>query len=188
MLPEILQDRAAAYVTGSLPATERQDFELVLAFHVELQRHVAELQDAASAAIVAGRQIAAAPAALRGRLLAALAQAPAPDPAPVPEPMVVTDPLGRVQWVNAPFEAMCGHSLAELRGRKPGTVLQGRDTDPAAVNRIREAVRARARCRETLVNYHKDGSPYRVDVRITPILDEACEPLWFIAQETKLPV
>jgi PAS domain S-box-containing protein len=99
----------------------------------------------------------------------------------------VTDPVGRIEWVNPAFTAMCGHDLAELRGRKPGPILQGPDTDPAAVARIREAVHARRACRETLVNYHKNGTPYRAEVRIAPVLDDAGEPLWFVARERLLP-
>jgi hypothetical protein len=36
------------------------------------------------------------------------------------------------------------------------------------------------------VNYHKDGTPYRADVRIMPILDNAGQTLWFVAKERKL--
>jgi PAS domain S-box-containing protein len=100
--------------------------------------------------------------------------------------LVVTDPAGQVEWVNPAFTGMCGYALDELKGRKPGHLLQGPDTDRAAVNRIREAIRDRRPCRETLVNYHKDGSRYRVDLRITPILDDKSQPHWFVAQERKL--
>jgi PAS domain S-box-containing protein len=99
----------------------------------------------------------------------------------------VTDAEGRVEWVNAAFTAMCGHDLTEIKGHKPGRVLQGPETDAAAVARIRAALAAHEPCHETLVNYHKDGSPYRVDVRINPILDEDGAPLQFVARERKLP-
>ena len=77
-------------------------------------------------------------------------------------------------------------SLAELKGHKPGHVLQGPETDRVAVGRIRTALRERQSCRETVVNYHKDGSNYRAEVNIMPILDDAGEPLWFVARERKL--
>jgi hypothetical protein len=51
---------------------------------------------------------------------------------------------------------------------------------------MRSALHARRPCRETLVNYHKDGSAYVVDIEITPILDEEQQPLWFVARERKL--
>ena len=104
-----------------------------------------------------------------------------------PEGFVVTDPRGLVEWINPAFTALCGYALEEIKGRKPGHLLQGPGTDPAPVARIRESLREKRPCRETLVNYHKDGTLYRVDVRITPILDDDRQPLWFVAQERKLP-
>jgi len=185
MLAEPLQDWAALYVSGAVTAPERESFEVVLEFHDELRGHVNGLREAATAVALAtlGR-MPEPPAALKARLLAA---ADAPRPAREPEALVVTDGTGCVQWVNGAFTELCGYTLPELRGRKPGPLLQGTDTDPAAVERIRASLRERRPCREALVNYHKDGSPYRVDVRITPLLDDARQPLWFVARERRLP-
>jgi PAS domain S-box-containing protein len=82
---------------------------------------------------------------------------------------------------------MCGYSLEELKGHKPGRVLQGPQTDPSAVERIRNALGSRQSCRETLTNYHKDGTRYLADIRIAPILDDDGRPLWFVARERKVP-
>ena len=185
MLSELLQDRAALYVSGAMTGPERENFELILEFHEELRLHLAGLEAVATAVEMAHLPAAAAPpAALKSRILAALDAHPRPTE---PDGFVVTDPGGHVEWVNPAFTAMCGFALDELKGRKPGHALQGPDTDPGAVQRIRAAVQARRPCRETLVNYHKDGSPYRVSVAITPILDDDAQPLWFVAQERKLP-
>ena len=100
--------------------------------------------------------------------------------------VVVTGPEGLVEWINPAFTAMCGYSLTELKGRKPGQLLQGPETDAAAVDRIRSAVRNCLPCREQLVNYHKDGTLYRVDIAIAPVLDDAGQPLWFVATEREL--
>jgi len=109
-------------------------------------------------------------------------------PAPTePEALLVTDPDGLVLWLNPAFTAMCGYSLAELKGRKPGHLLQGPATEAAAVQRIRESLQARRDCRETLINYHKNGTRYRAEVRITPVLADGGDPLWFVAKERKIP-
>ena len=145
---------------------------------------VSELSDVVASVTVAGfTSVAAPPAALKTRILDSLATLPVRQE---PEGLVATDPAGLIQWVNGGFTAMCGYSLEELKGRKPGHVLQGPDTDRAAVDRIRAALRAGRDCRETLVNYHKDGTRYRADVRIAPILDDDDKPLWFVARERKL--
>ncbi len=184
MLTELLQDRAARYVSGDMRAAERESLEVILAFHPELRAQVAGLQETVAAVVMAAVQPFAPPAALKVRLLGAVDALP---PTPEPEGWVATGPDGLVLWVNPAFTVMCGFSLAELKGRKPGHLLQGPDTDAAAVERIRESLRARRACRETLVNYHKDGTRYRAEVRIDPILDDEGQPLWFVAKERKLP-
>lgn len=184
MLPENLQDRAALFVAGAMTAAERESFEVLLEYHGELRAHVGRLQEAVAAVELAHTpETVAPPAGLKARILGALDALPV---SPGPESLVVTDAAGRVEWVNAAFTAMCGYPLDELRGRKPGHVLQGPGTDAAAVARMREALRLRRACREDLVNYHKDGSEYRVEVRISPVLDDAGEPLYFVARERKL--
>jgi PAS domain S-box-containing protein len=179
-----IQDCAAHYVSGEMPARERESLEVVLEFHEELRAHVAGLQEAVAGLAAAEAAPVAPPVGLKARLLAAVAALPAPAET---EALVVTDPAGLVLWVNPAFTAMCGYTLAELKGHKPGEMLQGPATDAAAVQRIRESVRARRACRETLVNYHKDGTRYVAEVRIAPVLADGGEPLWFVAKERKVP-
>lgn len=183
MLAEFLQDRAARYVSGDMAVAERESFEVLLEFQQELRAQVAGLQETVAAVVMTRVPPVAPPAELKARLLGAVEALPPEEP----ESLVATGPDGLVLWVNPAFTAMCGYTLEELRGRKPGHLLQGPDTDPAPVARLRESLRARQACRETLVNYHKDGTRYRVVVGITPVLDDEGQPLWFVARERKLP-
>jgi len=172
------------YVSGAMTAAEREGFDVVLEFHRELQAHVAGLQDVVATLVMARvAPVAAPPATLKSRLLSAAEDLMS---RPEPDALVVTQPDGRLEWANSVFTAMCGYSLAELQGRKPGHLLQGPETDPAVVQRIRASLRANQACRETLLNYHKDGTRYRADVRIMPVLDDEGRPLWFVAKERKL--
>ena len=184
MLSELLHDRAALYTSGVMTATERENFELVLAFHTELGTHIANLQNVVSQVVLAyGSTTVTPPEALKQRLLDSISTRPQSS---VVDAIVVTDPTGAIEWVNTSFSKMCGYTLSELKGRKPGHVLQGPATDRTAVQRIRTALRERRPCRAALVNYHKDGTLYAADVAITPILDDAGEALWFVAKERKL--
>lgn len=183
MLTDFLHDRATLYVSGDMPAPDRDAFEVFLEYNAELRAHVAALREAAAAATVTGVGTSAPPAALRARLLEVVERTPREIGG---DAMVITDAHGLLHWANPEFTALCGHTLDDLRGRKPGHVLQGPDTDPAVVDRIRAAVRDRRHCRETIVNYHKDGSPYRADVRISPVLDDAGQPRWFVARERQV--
>ncbi len=184
MLTELLQDRAALYVSGAMTAPERENFELILEFHAALRAHVAALQEAGTSVFLSRlRPPAGVNAAVRERLLGNLDAHPRQLQ---PDGIVVTGPDCCIEWVNPSFTAMCGYELSEIKGRRPGHFLQGPATDPAGVQRIREALSARRSCREVLVNYHKNGNSYRVDIAISPILDDAGEPLWFIAREKEL--
>ena len=165
-----------------MPAEERDSFEVLLHYQAELRELVESLQAAATLVMLANTAAASPSPALKTRLLDALLTLPALEP----EALVVTDATGHIEWFNPAFTAMCGYTLAELRGRKPGQVLQGPDTDAASVTRIRTALHNRQPCHEQLVNYHKDGSRYRADIRLAPILDDANEPLYFVARERKL--
>ena len=182
MVSEGLQDQVVRYVSGEMPEAERDSFEVLLAWREDLQRAVDDAAQVVALAAFGGTGPTPS-AGLRARLLDSLPRRANPSCA---ESLVVTDAAGRVEWVNDAFVAMCGHSLAELQGRKPGEVLQGPATDRAAVERIRGALRAGRSCRETLVNYHKDGTTYRADVRISPILNDDGQPLYFVARERKV--
>lgn len=184
MFADFLQDRAALYASGAMPAAERDSFEVIAGFHPEFRAQVADMQEALAQVALEGAAPVTPPPALRSRLLGALDTLP---PAPEPEGWVVTDAAGCVEWINPAFTAMCGYSLDELKGRKPGPLLQGPDTDPAGVERIRAALRTRSTCEVTLVNYHKDGTRYRAGIRLAPVLDDANQPVWFVARERKLP-
>lgn len=184
MLSDLLQDRAALYVSGGMTETERQSFEVLLEFDPELRRHVDALRETVATALaVRTRAEDEPPAGLRERILAA-AEKTAQEREP--DALLVTDAAGRVIWMNAAFERLCGRPLADMAGRKPGQVLQGPQTDPATVERIRRALRDRQPCRTELVNYHRDGSRYRVDAEICPFLDDEGRPVWFVARERRL--
>ncbi len=185
MLDEFLQNQAALYAAGTMMTQEREQFELVLEFHDELRRVTAGLLEVG----VAMSQAASAPtgiapsANLKARLSEIVADRPQLS---VPEGMVMSGPDGLVQWINPAFSEMCGYTIEELRGKKLGPILQGAETDRVTAARMRNAVHEYRPCRETILNYHKNGTPYWVEVAITPILDDAGRPLWLVACEREL--
>ncbi|MBT9257328.1 response regulator [Phycicoccus sp. MAQZ13P-2] len=85
--------------------------------------------------------------------------------------VVVTDPKGHVEWVNDAFTRRTGYTLEEVEGRSPGRVLQGRDTDPETVRRMRESIRRQEPFTAEVLNYAKDGSRYWVSLDVSPIRD-----------------
>ena len=185
MLSDLLQDRAALYVSGAMTAEEREPFELVLEFHHELRAFVAGLAEVGAAVMLAAQpSVGAAPSpALKARVAGLIAGRPQHR---TPEGLVMSGPDGLVEWINPAFSAMCGYTIEELRGKKLGPILQGAQTDRETAERMRRAVHEYRPCCETILNYHKNGTPYWVEVSITPILDDEGEPLWLVAREREL--
>lgn len=87
----------------------------------------------------------------------------------LPHAVIVTDREGRVRWVNRGVPTLCGYDLADLYGLVPGRVLQGAESDPEAVGRLRTAVSDRRPCSVRVVNYKKSGEPYLAQLDIAPI-------------------
>ncbi|MEO6738892.1 MAG: PAS domain-containing protein [Chthoniobacteraceae bacterium] len=185
MLNEFLESQGTLYTAGVMTQAEREQFELVLEFHHELRAFVADLAGVAAAVTLSTqRSTGFAPSpGIRGRLAELISNRPQQV---TPEGLVVSGPDRMVQWVNPSFSAMCGYSLEELSGKNLGLILQGEKTDRATSERMRRAVHEYRPCRETILNYHKNGTPYWVDVSITPIRDDAGNLLWLIARENEL--
>ena len=100
--------------------------------------------------------------------------------------VVITDALGRIEWVNAAFQRLSGYSLAELKGRKPGHVLQGPDTDPAAVAVLRDAERTGTACHAEILSYAKDRRPYWQEIDVQPVNDAEGRLINFISIQTDI--
>jgi PAS domain S-box-containing protein len=100
--------------------------------------------------------------------------------------IVTTDADGLVTEINPAFSEMCGYTLAELRGKKPGEVLQGAETEQDVVAEFRRAIQERRPFQCDITNYMKDGSSYRVHIEMFPIFDGAGRLTNFKAIESKL--
>lgn len=83
--------------------------------------------------------------------------------------VVITDAKGCIEYVNSGFERMTGYTLKEIKGRTPGSFLQGPETDPATVQRIRECLRSGQSFYDEILNYTHDRVPYWVSLSITAV-------------------
>lgn len=99
--------------------------------------------------------------------------------------VIVTNVEGRVEWCNEAFEKLSGYKLDEMEGKKPGTILQGPESDPATISRLSEAIKAHKDITVELINYHKNGKKYWVRMTISPIW-EGDQVKRFIAIETDI--
>jgi PAS domain S-box-containing protein len=100
--------------------------------------------------------------------------------------VIITDALARIEWVNEGFTRITGYTLQEVVGMKPGRLLQGPGTDLLTVKRISDKLKNKESFTEELLNYHKDGHSYWLQLNVTPILDEAGEIQKYIAIESDI--
>ena len=100
-----------------------------------------------------------------------LARAELLTPAERTQCVVITDPSlpdNPIIFVSDDFEAQTGYPPEETLGRNC-RFLQGRDTDPAAVEAIRRALREEAELTVDILNYRRDGTPFWNRLRIRPL-------------------
>ena len=71
-------------------------------------------------------------------------------------------------YLNEGFCKLTGYERDEALGRNC-RFLQGTETDPQAVRKIREAISGGQSCKVTLLNYRKDGTPFWNRLSISPI-------------------
>ncbi|MBT9554452.1 MAG: PAS domain S-box protein [Myxococcales bacterium] len=100
--------------------------------------------------------------------------------------VIITDPTGRIEWVNEGFTRTTGYTFAEVLGRRPGDFLEGPETDSAAVARMREAVHRAQPYSLELVNYRRSGQAYRTHIELTPLRDSDGTLTGFMAVETDI--
>ena len=97
--------------------------------------------------------------------------------------VIVTDSDGRIEWVNNAFFKVTGYTLEEAKGKTPGRLLQGADTDPETVIYMREKIQKAQPFTVEIYNYRKNGSGYWLRINAQPILDVKGQVTAFFAIE-----
>ena len=95
--------------------------------------------------------------------------------------VIITDSMGRIEWVNDAFTKIAGYTLNEVIGQKPKDLLQGPKTDEAARNRLKEALWNKENIEVTIINYDHEGREYYNQLEIIAVFDEAGNHTNFIA-------
>jgi PAS domain S-box-containing protein len=88
-------------------------------------------------------------------------------------PMMVTDaalPGNPITFVNPAFTELSGYSFEELLGQHPH-FMNGDLTDPSAIDEYEAAMRAGEDATLEILQYRKDGSPFRAMLFATPLND-----------------
>jgi PAS domain S-box-containing protein len=100
-------------------------------------------------------------------------------------PMIVTDPRqfdNPIVFANDSFLKLTGYTRMEVTGRNC-RFLQGPETDPEAIDRLREAIRQEVDIRIDLLNYRKDGSTFHNALYVGPVRDAEGKVVYFFASQ-----
>ncbi|MFN3487521.1 MAG: ATP-binding protein [Emticicia sp.] len=100
--------------------------------------------------------------------------------------IVISDAQGRIEWVNEGFSRISGYVLEEVKGRIPGDVLQGSETNLETKKFISEQLRQKNSFRTEILNYSKTGQKYWVDLSIQAIYDNDGNLTNYIAVESDI--
>lgn len=112
---------------------------------------------------------------LRNRAMEALTQG-----------VLIADPRqpdSPIIYASPSFERMTGYKASEVIGLNC-RFMQGKDTDPAAVAKLAQAINNRQSCTIELINYKKDGTPFWNELSMSPVFDIAGVLTHFIGVQT----
>ncbi|KQP89003.1 histidine kinase [Methylobacterium sp. Leaf113] len=100
-------------------------------------------------------------------------------------PQIVTDPNlpdNPIVFANRAFQDLCGYSAEELIGRNC-RFLQGPDTDPADVAKVRDAIAGRRDVVVEILNYRRDGTTFRNELYVSPVFTPEGHLRYFFASQ-----
>lgn len=96
--------------------------------------------------------------------------------------VILTDVNRRIQWVNDDFTIITGYSFEEVVGKNPN-LLQGKKSEPKAIERIRNGINGEKSFKAEILNYRKNGEEYLCKLVIHPIYNIDGELTNYIAFE-----
>ncbi|HQT24036.1 MAG: hypothetical protein B7X86_14175 [Sphingobacteriales bacterium 17-39-43] len=86
--------------------------------------------------------------------------------------VIISDNNSNVIWANEASEKITGYSLDDLKGRKLGDVLKGKETDTEVILNARELTKSKQSFSVDLLAYRKDGTPIWLSILNSVILDK----------------
>ena len=100
----------------------------------------------------------------------------------VSNPRLADNPI---EVANAAFCDLTGYSESDVVGRNC-RFLAGEATEPWVTDQIRAAIGSRRPVLVDILNYRRDGTPFRNGVLVTPLFDEDGELAWFLGSQVEL--
>ncbi len=100
---------------------------------------------------------------------------------------IITDPHGKIEYVNPTFERVTGFSQEEVKGKTPG-LLDSVTLLPNLNRKLRRAIESGKNWTGEILNHKKDGEPFWEKVHITPVHDEEGVIMNFLTMNVDISV
>lgn len=85
--------------------------------------------------------------------------------------VIITDPDGKIEWVNDAFTRTTGYSFPEALGARPGDILNGPETDSDAIIALDDPANRQTSRRVEVLNRTKTDGRVWMDVILSPIFN-----------------
>lgn len=99
-----------------------------------------------------------------------------------PTAILITDPQGRIEYVNSHLVQLTGYSLEEIRGRTPSIFHSGETSDQLYAS-LWETIKAGHVWKGELLNRKKNSHTYWVSELIAPVLNDGGQVTHFVAMQ-----
>lgn len=96
------------------------------------------------------------------------------------EGIIITDPSGRIEYVNPAFSQNTGYAFHEAVGQ-PTSILKSDAQDPAIYRKLWQTISAGNNWEGTLIDRRKDGSFYPAMISIAPVFNDKNEIIHYVS-------
>ena len=98
----------------------------------------------------------------------------------------ITDPQGRINWINEGFSRMTGYSAAEAIGNTAGALVGSGKADAETLQTLADTIAQGSSCRVEILNRAKDGREYWTDIDLQPQRDATGTLIGFMEIDTDI--
>ena len=100
--------------------------------------------------------------------------------------VIISDKDGKIEWANTSFLDMSGFSMEEIRGKKPGHLLQGPETNPDSIAYMKDCILKGLPFNCEVINYSKNGQKYWVSIQGQALYNKKNEIIKYFAIEENI--
>jgi len=99
-----------------------------------------------------------------------------------PSAVIITDLLGTIEYVNHQFTLLTGYSFEEVQGKNP-RILKSSETSSEVYRELWSTLLSGRSWYGELQNQKRDGTPYWVQVSISPVSDSTGKVTRYVGQQ-----